>query len=154
MRRRLLRVAYALYGLKWRLLRPITLGVRLMLVQDGCVLLICHSYQNDWTFPGGGVKRGESLRAAVLREAREEVGAVILDEPYLMGIYTNFQAGKSDHVALFVSESWRLAEPSDRWEIEARALFALSALPVSESGTLQVRVWEYQAGKRGLNKVW
>ncbi len=154
MRRRLLRIAYALYGLKWWLLRPITLGVRLMLVQDGCVLLICHSYQDFWMFPGGGVKRGESLRAAALREAREEVGAVILDEPWLQGIYTNFQGGKSDHVALFVSEEWRLEQPSDRWEIEARALFALDALPATPSGTLQVRAWEYQAGLRGLNKVW
>ncbi len=154
MRRPLLKGAYALYGLKWRLLRPITLGVRLMLVRDGTVLLICHSYQSLWTFPGGGVKRGETLLEAALREAREEVGAVVLDEPWLQGVYTNFQGGKSDHVALFVSESWRLEEPSDRWEIEGRALFALDALPPVENGTLQVRAWEYQAGLRGLNKVW
>ena len=154
MRRTLLKAAYALYGLKWRLLRPLTLGVRLMLIQDGAILLIRHSYQDDWNFPGGGVKRGESLREAALREAREEVGALVLDEPWLQGIYTNFQGGKSDHVALFVSESYSLETPSDRWEIEARALFALDALPAVESGTIHVRVWEYLAGMRGLNKKW
>lgn len=154
MRRPLLKTAYAFYGLKWRLLKPITLGVRLMLIQDGTVMLICHTYQDAWIFPGGGVKRGESLRAAALREAREEVGALVLDEPALVGVYTNFHAGKNDHVALFVSESYRLVQPTDRWEIEGRALFSLEALPPSEDGTLRHRIWEYQAGLRGLNKDW
>ena len=34
------------------------------------------SYQVEWTFPGGGVKRGETPDAAARRELAEEIGLV------------------------------------------------------------------------------
>lgn len=154
MRRPLLKTAYVLYGLKWRLLQPITLGVRLMLIHETAVVLIRHSYQDDWMFPGGGVKRNESLCDAAVREAREEVGAVVLDMPQLVGLYTNFGEGKSDHVALFVSEHFTWQPPTDRWEIEARALFALNALPPDLPAALHRRLAEARTGARGLTGAW
>jgi 8-oxo-dGTP pyrophosphatase MutT (NUDIX family) len=130
LRRSLLGGAYGLYTVvRWRLLRAVTLGVRILLVQDGCVLLIRHSYQSGWNFPGGGIKVGETVAEAACREAAEEAGAIVRDEPWLLGVYANFAAGKSDHVAVVVSESWSLTEPTDRWEIEARVLYAVDALP-------------------------
>ena len=54
--------------------RPVTVGVRVMLIRDGQVLLIRHSYLRGWYLPGGGLKRGESMEAAARREAREESG--------------------------------------------------------------------------------
>lgn len=153
-RRPLLKGAYALYGLKWRVLRPITLGVRLMLIHDNAILLIRHSYQDSWIFPGGGVKRRESLAAAAVREASEEVGAVVMDAPRLVGIYTNFGDGKSDHVALFVSEHFTWQPPTDRWEIEGRALFALDALPPDLPRSLWRRLDDWQSGVRGITGIW
>ncbi|MGA8714666.1 MAG: NUDIX hydrolase, partial [Roseiarcus sp.] len=34
------------------------------------------SYQVEWNFPGGGVKRGETPDAAARRELAEEIGLV------------------------------------------------------------------------------
>lgn len=154
MRRPLLKAAYWGYGLRWRLLRPITLGVRMMLVHDDTVLLVRHSYQDTWIFPGGGVKRGETLAQAAQREALEEVGAIVLETPALVGVYANFSEGKNDHVALFVSERFAWTTPTDRWEIEGRALFALDALPPTLPPTLRRHIAEYRAGVRGIAGIW
>lgn len=50
--------------------------VSALLVRDGRVLLIRHEKHGReyWLLPGGGVRVGESLVAALRRELREEVG--------------------------------------------------------------------------------
>lgn len=153
-RRGLLKFAYWGYGLRWRLLHPVTLGVRIMLIQDDTVLMIRHSYQDEWFFPGGGVKKGETLQEAAMREAHEEVGAVLLDQPWLQGIYANFRDGKNDHVALFVSDDYRLEKATDRWEIDEVRRVSLAKLAASATPTLRRRVEEYRSGARGLAEVW
>jgi 8-oxo-dGTP pyrophosphatase MutT (NUDIX family) len=154
MRRRLLKLAYALYGLRWRLFHPVTIGVRMLLIADGQVVLLRHSYQDAWYFPGGGVKSGETLMAAAIREAHEEAGAVLLEEPWLLGVYTSFDQGKSDHIALFVCERFRLEEASDQWEIEECGLFFLNALPTNTSKKIHRRLDDYHSGRRGLVGGW
>ena len=53
-------------------------------------------------FGHGGVKRGESLREAALREAREEVGALVLDEPWLQGIQSGLNIIGVDSSVRFI----------------------------------------------------
>lgn len=52
---------------------------RVVLLQDGKVALIRRERQNSvyYVFPGGGVDAGESLEAAAVREAFEELGVQI-----------------------------------------------------------------------------
>ncbi len=66
---------------------------------------------------------------AAAREAREEVGAELLEPPQLVGIFSYFGGGKSDHVAVYVCQKFRIGEATDRWEIAERKLFALDRLP-------------------------
>ncbi len=62
----------------WFLFRPTTTGVKCILHYGDEVLLIRNSYGLKlWTLPGGGVKQGESLEEAVIREVKEEVGVNI-----------------------------------------------------------------------------
>ncbi|MFC0651817.1 NUDIX domain-containing protein [Lederbergia wuyishanensis] len=69
---------YKIYKLKWYISRPITLGVRILLIQDEKVLLVKHTYQNHWYLPGGGVEKSETLERAIRRECKEEIGADLL----------------------------------------------------------------------------
>jgi len=143
----LLRLAYLGYQWKARLLRPITIGVRIMLVAQGEIVLVRHTYQPDWQFPGGGMKWGETLAEAAEREAREEVGARLLQAPILVGLYTNVAEGKSDHIGLFLSENFVLETPTDRWEIAEQRRFPLDQLPENLSKAYRRRIGDYRAGQ-------
>lgn len=145
MKNALLHLAYKVYGLRWRITRPVVIGVRIMLVRDGQVIMVRHTYQDRWFFPGGSVKRGETLAEAASREAREEVGAYLRSAPALLGIYLDDRASKSDHVALFVSHDFGLAEATDCWEIEAWSFFPMDALPATRQPGSGHRVRDYQA---------
>lgn len=69
------RLADRLRRIYWFVRRPATFGVNCVVEHDGKWLLIRNTYgDRRWTFPGGGVNRGETAEAAVRREIREEVG--------------------------------------------------------------------------------
>jgi 8-oxo-dGTP pyrophosphatase MutT (NUDIX family) len=92
------------------------------------------------------MKRGETLVECAAREAFEEVGALLQGEPRLLGIYFYQVYGRSDHIAVFVSEQFDFTTPTDLWEIEGRAWYALNALPPDIASSCRQRVREYQAG--------
>lgn len=63
----------------WRLTKPRTIGVRAVLLDsDDRVALVRHTYTDQWYLPGGGVKKGESMEAALRRELEEELQSRIL----------------------------------------------------------------------------
>lgn len=139
---RLLYLAFRLYCF---IFRPVTLGVRVMLIEDGRVLLVRQTYVSGWFMPGGGVKRGETLEQAARREVREEVGAEmgVLE---LAGAYTHFGEYKSDHNILFRCADFRLHGRPDREIAEAR-FFPLDALPEGLMPGHRRRLDEIRAGK-------
>jgi 8-oxo-dGTP pyrophosphatase MutT (NUDIX family) len=154
MKNPLLVLAYQLYRLKHRLLRSVTVGVRILLIQDGQVLLVRHTYHDGWQFPGGGVKHGETLAQAAAREALEETGARLTETPRLLGVYTHFGEGKSDHVLVFYSEQFLLTQATDRWEIAEARLFPLDALPTDLLGGYRRRLRDYLDGQGPYAKTW
>ena len=55
--------------------RPTVRGVRCVLVRDGEVLLVRHTYgDRGWALPGGLMRRGEAAEVTARREMREELG--------------------------------------------------------------------------------
>ena len=135
------KLAHRLLKAYWFVVRPLNMGVKLMLIQDETILLVKHTYQPGWFLPGGGVKRGEMIEQAAYREAAEEVGAT-LDHLQFFGLYTGFQQYKSDHIAVFLSNKFSVAGPQD-YEIEAYHFFALDNLPPDTSPACQRRITEY-----------
>ena len=140
---RLLYLAHRIYCFFFR---PLTLGVRVMMIQNEQVLLVRHTYMEGWFMPGGGVKRGETLDHAARREAHEETGAA-LNNLRLVGAYTNFKEWKSDHNILFLSTDFTISGKHDLEIAEVR-FFCLDALPADLLPGHRRRLEEYRDGKQ------
>jgi 8-oxo-dGTP diphosphatase len=72
-------------------------GVGAVIVEDGRVLLIRRGQSpllGEWSLPGGVLECGETLREAVIREAREETGLVV-ETREMLGVYERIIC--SDH---------------------------------------------------------
>lgn len=124
----------------------VSLGVRVLAVRGDQVLLVRMTYLRDWYLPGGGVDRGESLRAAALRELREET-AYDARSIELRGVYYNERKGRSDHVALFVTKDVvEIAGLKPDHEIAEVGFFPFDALPEGVSPATRARIAEYVAG--------
>ena len=145
----LARILYSVQRLRWRLFSPVTVGVRLLAVENGKVLLVRHTYVEGWYLPGGGVQAGESLADAVRREAAEEADGH-LQEMRLFGVYSNFFEGKSDHVVVFLCEDFTWQSTASR-EIESANCFPLDRLPEATSPGTRRRIAEFTAGKMAVS---
>ncbi len=111
----------------WLILKPLSFGVRILMVRNQKILLVKHVYQDQWFLPGGLIEHGETVENAARREAAEEVGATLRDL-VLFGVYTKFVFGKSDHVIVFLSRDFSLNGYSDD-EIERYEFFDVDHLP-------------------------
>ncbi len=133
--------------MSWRLRHPITLGVRLLLIDDGKVLLVKHTYRPGWFLPGGRPDLGESLAQTARREALEEAG-VKTDSIELLGIVSHLSSWRSDHVAIFRANSFDRRPCSSR-EIERVKLFSLNALPDDTSDEALAVLQKLRSADRG-----
>jgi|SRR5215813_909275 len=125
------RFPFRLAAAYWRLTRGATLGAQGAVIgEDNRVLLVRHSYKSGWHFPGGGVEWGETAETAMMREVFEEAGIVVKGRPYLHGLFANFGALPSDHIAVFVVRDWeRPSIPPPNREILESRFFARDELP-------------------------
>jgi ADP-ribose pyrophosphatase YjhB (NUDIX family) len=143
LRHRFIQRAILAYG---RLSRGMTLGVRAMLLADGRVVLVKHSYVPGWYLPGGGVEAGESFAEALAREIFEEAGATLTGPAQLFAVYRNARVDRRDHVGLFVCRHWEQTvaprlQPRSR-EIVACESFPVDALPQDVTPATRLRVDE------------
>ncbi len=146
----LLRAGYGLRRLYASLMRPVTLGVRALVLDDnGHVLLIRHTYAPGWYMPGGGVNKDETLPDAAARELYEEAGLRATGELELVGVYANFLQLKSDHVVIYAVPDWEDAGPAPHmgFEIAESGFFAPDALPEGTTPGTRQRLEEYFTGR-------
>ncbi|MEQ9518106.1 MAG: NUDIX domain-containing protein [Parvibaculum sp.] len=131
----------------WRISRPLTAGARVLVIDaSGKVLLVRHTYVEGWYLPGGGVDRGETMRAAAAREIWEEAGIVANGDLTLFGLYANFKEFKSDHIALYVLRDFR-QEARKSAEIAEFGFFSMDALPEGTSVATRARLREWVEGQ-------
>lgn len=152
--RPLLDLAYRLQRWLWRLLRPRTRGVKVMLFSDGGeLLLVRNSYGNTeaWVLPGGGIRPWEEPSAAACREVREELG-VEASGLQLIGSYQSSAEGKRDSIHLFTARSCAPVV-IDNFEVTEARYFALEALPDSLSPATARRIAEHR-GERFADGNW
>lgn len=127
----------------WKIRRPVTLGSRAIVIQDGTVLLVRLTYMDGWYLPGGGVKRGESFQEAVIREVAEECGLQAV-RPRLLQLFHSRNEGKIDHIALFeITEYSAIPGAKSDAEIAELAFFPIDNLPEGTTPATRRRIQEY-----------
>ncbi len=136
----------------WNLTRAVTLGVKVILIEDGLVLLVKQTYRRGWFLPGGGVKRGESFEEAARREAMEEVGAAI-EGLALVGVYSQARRRVTDHIVVFAATRFTVS-PNPNWEVERTEFFAVDALPADTARSDQRRIEEWLRGDGAGSGRW
>lgn len=112
----------------WFLFRPMTRGAKIVLLRDGQIYLVMHSYgARQWALPGGSSDGTETFEQTILREVREELAIEITNLRHCGEIFSTRQY-KRDTVAVFSGVP--VGEPViDGVEILEGAWFSLDALP-------------------------
>ena len=147
-------ILYALQKRAWRLFRPRTRGVKVMLFNgSGKLMLIRNSYGRSDLFllPGGGARPFELPAAAAAREVREELGLEMAGLKF-RSLHRNSAEGKRDEIHLFeavVDGAPRL----DKFEIEEARFVTLEDLPSTTSPATRRRIDEY-LGRRRPDGSW
>lgn len=150
----LIQLAYRMQKRLWKLLRPRTRGVKVMLFNPGGdVLLVRNSYgaSHLWVLPGGGVRPWEQPAAAAEREVREELGCGVSG---LRPVSTHLTSaeGKRDTVFLFEAEAVGKVK-ADGFELVEARFFGLGALPEPVSPATLRRLAE-RRGERVADGSW
>jgi ADP-ribose pyrophosphatase YjhB (NUDIX family) len=147
-------IAYKLATVYWKIFRPQTFGVKLLLINDGKFLLVEQSYTKGYHLPGGGVKSGEMFEQALKREILEELGLDINDLQ-LFGVYQSTKQGKIDTVITFMStEPVDLNKAKLSSEINRADFFSLDNLPTNISPGSRKRIQEYLSNNFPIAKEW
>ena len=124
-----------------------TVGSRaIILNHENQVLLVKHTYQPHWYLPGGGAKKGESAKEALIRELKEEVGIIPTEEPQLFGIYFHIYMGVNDYPIVFIIKNFTSTQTYS-FEIEQMAWYDYHHLPELVSPGTKRRLDEYFAQK-------
>jgi len=95
------RLGFPLARLWWRVSGNPHAGVLVAIYVGPALLLVRSSYRSAWSFPGGGIQRGETPEAAARRELAEEIG-LIPEAPLLpAGEACGVWDGRPDRVSFF-----------------------------------------------------
>ena len=132
---------------RWRALvkvRPIGLGVRVLVTHGDAVLLVRHTYQEGWYMAGGGVERRETLAGAAARELLEECGVQFKAPPRLLHMFFSERQDFSDHIGFFHAEAASNALVIDPFEIAEAKFFRWGEWPDGISPATLRRLAEFR----------
>jgi ADP-ribose pyrophosphatase YjhB (NUDIX family) len=138
------RIRSRIAHLSFLMTRPMTLGVRGVVIAEGdSVLLVRQGYVSGWHFPGGGVEVGETCLDAIERELAEEACVAVHGEPVFHGLFFNERLSRRDHVAVYVIREFTvLGERKPDREIAEARFFPRSALPEGTTASTRARLAE------------
>lgn len=114
-------------------LRPKTTGVKIIIRHGDKLLYIRNSYgKGYWTYPGGRVKKGETVEMAARREAKEEVSIDLTNLKYL-GSYRSNREYKRDTVYCFFAQIESDIFVIDPSEIAEARWFLIDCCPKTDA---------------------
>lgn len=122
-----------LHRIYWFFVRPDSQGVKIILrtPEEKFLLVRLTYYPNSWTFPGGGVLRGESIHTAAQRELEEETGVVLTkDSIFYLGSMLFNHEYKKDTLHIYKAISKEMSAVVDGKEVAEVGWFSKNKLPV------------------------
>jgi 8-oxo-dGTP pyrophosphatase MutT (NUDIX family) len=114
--------------LYWRIFRPKTQGVKIILTHQNHVLLVRHTYGYKWTFPGGGLKKEEDKINAIKREIIEELKISLANISFL-GFFVSTHEYKNDTIFVYTTEVPSRIFKIDNLEIDEARWFPINEMP-------------------------
>lgn len=126
------------------IIRHMTIGTRVMLVDGNKVYLIRHTLVPGWQFPGGGIEPGETAEASGARETLEETGHRVTGPMELFGVYHNSSSVTNrDHVLFYVARSHEFVFVRKKdHEIAEGGWFEITKLPEGVTPATSQRIDE------------
>lgn len=124
----------------WKIFKPETFGVKVIIENEGKYLYVRNSYgYKRITFPGGRIDKGESPEDAAIREVKEEIGIDLVNLKSI-GNYVSTAEGKQDNIRIFYGQSKTDELVVDRFEIEETGWFTKNKLP--DFGPIAKNIWD------------
>lgn len=131
--------------------RPVIGIAALARTPDGRIVLIRRGDSGEWAMPGGTLEWGETLRVALDRELREELGTRLVSLGEVLGVYSRPDRDPRFHAVTIVVEATVAppSEPPDNpLEILEVRTFADSELPEKLSHGMTEMLANARAGRR------
>jgi 8-oxo-dGTP diphosphatase len=131
--------------------RPVVGIAALARTPDSRIVLIRRSDSGEWALPGGTLEWGETLRTALDRELREEVGTRLVSLGDVVGVYSRPDRDPRFHAVTLLVEA-TVAPPSHPPDnpleiLEVRA-FAEAELPQTLSHGMTEMLENARVGRR------
>jgi 8-oxo-dGTP pyrophosphatase MutT (NUDIX family) len=117
------------------------------------VFLVRHTYVPGWHLPGGGVERGETAFAALVKELREEGNLELTGPPSLVQVYFNGRISGRDHVLLYRVDVTQTAPRGADREIAECGFFDPETLPEGTTDATRRRLAELR-GEAERSHCW
>jgi 8-oxo-dGTP diphosphatase len=131
--------------------RPVVGIAALARTPDGRYVLIRRSDSGQWALPGGTLEWGETLRTAIERELREEVGTRLVSLGEIIGVYSKPDRDPRFHAVTLLVDA-TVAPPSqppdNPLEILEVGVFAEAELPSTLSHGMTEMLDNARSGRR------
>lgn len=147
------RAFYPVFKLYLRIIRPKASGSGVIVRCENEVLLIKNTYGDArwWSFPGGGVKKGETPESAARRELQEEVG---IDASRLreIGTFVFTKHYRNDTVHVFEAEVRSRDVHIDPTEIKEAKWITASEVREEDLSDVGILMWRVYADEKIFEK--